>query len=158
MRAKAQLWRSQMRHDFWPPTIRRVLLWVLLCGVAAASDPLWAQTGSGPVLYRLNKDSSFVQGCFPPCLCPIMIAVPARGTFLLSPTGFDGLFNNYTATDVNWLVSVNGKETVVTGSGTRPVGSHCSRGLRYLHVGWRLGCAATDASVAQEQQRGARAF
>ena len=33
-----------------------------------------------------------------------MIAVPVKGTFVLTPTGFDGLFDTYTVTDVNWLV------------------------------------------------------
>ena len=74
---------------------------LLLLGVIAVSAPASAQTGT---LYRLNEDSTFQQGCFPPCLCPIMIAVPVKGTFVLTPIGFDGLFDTYTVTDVNWLV------------------------------------------------------
>src|SRR6266478_346281 len=73
----------------------------LILGVVAPSTAASAQTST---LYRLNKDSTFQQGCFPPCLCPIMIAVPVKGTFVLTPTGFDGLFDAYTVTDVNWLV------------------------------------------------------
>src|SRR6266853_5029199 len=87
---------------------------LLLLGVFAVSTPASAQTGT---LYRLNEDSTFQQGCFPPCLCPIRIAVPVKGTFVLTPTGFDGLFNTYAITDVNWLVSIDGTETAVTGSG-----------------------------------------
>src|SRR5436189_3056185 len=74
-----------------------------------------AQAGT---LYRLNKDSTFQQGCFPPCLCPITTPVPVKGTFVLTPTGFDGLFDTYAVTDVNWLVSIGGTDTIVTGSGT----------------------------------------
>src|SRR6266516_8095705 len=92
---------------------------LLLWGVVAASTPASAQTST---LYRLNKDSTFQQGCFPPCLCPIMIAVPVKGTFVLTPTGFDGLFNTYAVTDVNWLVSIGGSNTPVTGSGTYKIG------------------------------------
>jgi len=90
---------------------------LLLGGVAEA------QTASGSsVLYRLNTDSSFQRGCFPPCECPIMIGEPVKGTFLLTPTGFDGLFSNYSVTVVNWNVSINGIATVVTGTGTYKIG------------------------------------
>src|SRR6266511_4689127 len=92
---------------------------LLLLGVVAVSTPASAPTGT---LYRLNEDSTFQQGCFPPCLCPIMIAVPVKGTFVLTSTGFDGLFSTYAVTDVNWLVSIRGIETTVTGSGTYKIG------------------------------------
>ena len=92
---------------------------VLLLGIGAVSTPASAQTGT---LYRLNEDSTFQQGCFPPCLCPIMISVPVKGTFVLTPTGFDGLFDTYAVTDVNWLVSIGGSNTTVTGSGTYIIG------------------------------------
>src|SRR5438093_276768 len=92
---------------------------LLLLGLVAASTPASAKTST---LYRLNKDSTFQQGCFPPCLCPIMIAVPVKGTFVLTPTGFDGLFDTYAVTDVNWLVSIGGTNTIVTGSGTYKIG------------------------------------
>ena len=97
---------------------------VLLLGATLVACPGNAQTsnGSPATLYRLNADSSFEQGCFPPCLCPVMTDVPARGTFLLTPTGFDGLFNTYAVTNVNWIVSINGTATVITGSGTYKVG------------------------------------
>ena len=92
---------------------------LFLWGVVGASSHAGAQTGT---LYRLNQDSTFQQGCFAPCLCPIMVAVPVKGTFVLTPTGFDGLFDTYAVTDVNWLVSIGGTETTVTGSGTYKIG------------------------------------
>src|SRR6266699_3008989 len=92
---------------------------LLLLGVVAVNTPASAQTGT---LYRLNEDSTFQRGCFPPCLCPIMIAKPVKGTFVLTPTGFDGLFNTYAVTDVNWLVSIDGSDTTVSGSGTYKFG------------------------------------
>jgi hypothetical protein len=92
---------------------------LLLLGTAAASVPASAQTGT---LYRLNQDSSFQQGCFPPCLCPISAPVSVKGTFVLTPTGFDGLFNTYAVTDVNWVVSIGGTDMIVTGSGTYKIG------------------------------------
>src|SRR2546425_411047 len=91
----------------------------LILGVVDVSTSASAQTST---LYRLNEDSTFQQGCFPPCLCPIMIAAPVKGTFLLTPTGFDSLFNTYAVTDVNWLVSIGGSNTTVSGSGTYKIG------------------------------------
>ncbi len=92
---------------------------LLLLGITAASIPASAQTGT---LYRLNQDSSFQQGCFPPCLCPILAPGSVKGTFVLTPTGFDGLFNTYAVTDVNWVLSIGGSDMIVTGSGTYKIG------------------------------------
>ena len=44
-----------------------------------------SQTAS--VEYRLGEDSDYIEGCFPPCLCPIWIVPELTGTFLLTPTG-----------------------------------------------------------------------
>jgi hypothetical protein len=92
---------------------------LLFLGTAAASVPASAQTGT---LYRLNQNSSFQQGCFPPCLCPISVPGSVKGTFVLTPTGFDGLYNTYAVTDVNWVVSNGGTDMIVTGSGTYKIG------------------------------------
>ena len=89
----------------------------LSCGLVALTGLSQSQT-----VYHLNPDSSFQQGCFPPCLCPVMVGAPVKGTFLLTPTGFDGLFNTYAVTDVNWSVLSNSTATVVTGSGTYKIG------------------------------------
>jgi hypothetical protein len=45
-----------------------------------------------------------------------------KGTFVLTPTGFDGLFNTYAVEDVHWVVSLGGTNTVVTGQGTYRLG------------------------------------
>src|SRR5437773_1934735 len=90
--------------------------------MATSSDLANAQSADGPVLYRLNSDSSFEQGCFAPCDCALMMAGPVKGTFVLTPTGFDGLFNTYAVSEVHWSFSINGTATVVTGKGTYKVG------------------------------------
>jgi len=87
-----------------------------------ANQQATAQTGSGATLYRLGSSSSFQRGCFPPCLCPLMIGEPLLGTFLLTPTGFDGPFNTYAVTEVNWLVLTGSTNLIVTGSGTYKIG------------------------------------
>src|SRR5439155_11849287 len=97
-----------------------VVISVLLAatGVAAAQ----ISTATVPILYRLDKGSDYEQGCFGPCACPVLINTPAAGTFVLTPAGFDGLYNNFKVTEVNWIVSINGTDTFVTGSGTYKVG------------------------------------
>ena len=50
------------------------------------------------------------------------VPLPVTGTFLLTPTGFDSLYNYYAVTEVSWDVSIGGTETVVTGSGTYKIG------------------------------------
>jgi hypothetical protein len=96
------------------------ILSLLLGGVVPAS----AQTASDtlPILYRLDKGSDYEQGCFGACLCPVLISTGAAGTFVLTPTGFDGLFNNFNVTEINWIISINGTDTFVTGAGTYKVG------------------------------------
>jgi len=102
--------------------IKRAWMVLLLLTTIAAGDQAGAQTIGGPTLYRLDQTSSYVQGCFAPCLCPIMLDRPVKGTFLLTPTGFNGLFETYSVTEVNWLVSINGTNQIVTGSGTYKIG------------------------------------
>src|SRR5690242_9556719 len=98
--------------------------WIPLIVLTAvvASEQSSAQIISGPTFYRLDQSSSLQQGCFPPCLCPVMIGEPVKGTFLLTPTGFNGLFDTYAITQVNWLTSINGTNQIVTGSGTYKIG------------------------------------
>jgi len=86
-------------------------------GKANAQDAIDA-----PVIYRLNAESSFQRGCFAPCLCPVRQVTDARGTLILTFSGFDGLFDNYTLTDVNWTVNLGDQSLRVTGSGTYKVG------------------------------------
>src|SRR5207247_7087728 len=77
-------------------------------------------------------------GCFAPCLCPIMLEAPVKGTFVLTPTGFDGLFVTYAVTDVNWVVLIDGAETPVTGDGTYKIGGEFALQQELvldLHVG-----------------------
>jgi hypothetical protein len=51
-----------------------------------------------------------------------MVSSAVKGTFVLTPTGFDGLFNTYAIGDVQWIVSIGGADTLVTGKGTYKLG------------------------------------
>lgn len=89
----------------------------------AAVSTAAAQTLSRqPILYELGKDSTYQQGCFAPCLCPIMYTERVRGRFILTPLGSDPLFNNFAVTNVKWIAVVGSVERVLTGSGTYRVG------------------------------------
>jgi len=95
----------------------------LLYGITALLHSANAQSNTGQALYRLKPDSNLQRGCFPPCECPTMITEPVNGSFLLTPIGFDGLFNNYAVSDVNWqFTNYDRTVTVVTGSGTYKLG------------------------------------
>jgi hypothetical protein len=76
----------------------------------------------------------------PPCLCPDMVPVPVTSTFLLTPTGYDGLYNVYAVTSVNWRVPINGADMIVTGSGTYKVGGEVAF-LQELALDLQLGGA-----------------
>jgi hypothetical protein len=73
-------------------------------------------------IYRLNPDSNVQQGCFAPCMCPILLGSGVRGTFVLTPTGSDGVFKTWAVSDVNWIAAFGDRELRVTGSGTYKIG------------------------------------
>jgi len=98
-----------------------LVAWLFL-GVVTSSAPAQTGTSSPVTVYWLNQDSTFEQGCFPPCLCPVLFGSAVKGTFVLTPTGFDGLFNTYAVEDVHWVVSIGGTNTLVTGQGTYKLG------------------------------------
>ncbi len=101
-----------------------------LTAVAAASmflalcpAPSRAQDASAIAgRYVLSKEATYQSGCFAPCLCPVMQQAPVRGSFLLIPTGFDGLFETYTVREVSWTVSLPGTDMSITGSGRYKLG------------------------------------
>jgi hypothetical protein len=88
-----------------------------------------AATADEPaVLYSLNDDFMYTQGCFTQpgeihqCKCPISWAMEFSGTFGLTPLpGGDPLFDTFAITDLDWVVGVSG-DIVITGSGIYEVG------------------------------------
>lgn len=117
---------------------------VRLAATAGALLALWAaparaQSADAPAtLYRLEKDATYQEGCFPPCLCPILVETPARGTLALRPAGFDGLFEHYEVRDVNWTVSLGDSELRVTGSGKYRIGGEFAL-MEQLELDLRVG-------------------
>lgn len=97
----------------------RTIAW--LCAAGSFSVGLACPAGPGRAgLYVLRAESTFQQGCFPPCECPIMQEQPLHGTFRLQFVNSDSLFNHYAVTNIDWNVpSLN---RYVTGSGTYRIG------------------------------------
>ena len=104
------------------PRIRVALLALGLAALTASAAAAQTTTAAGPVIYRLDKGSTYQYGCFAPCECPLLEEVPARGTFVLTPAGVDPLFTNYRVSDVNWMVTLQDREIRITGSGTYKIG------------------------------------
>src|SRR5215211_6155208 len=103
----------------------RIGVALLTLGLVALSvAPAAAETNplGGPAIYRLDKDSTYQQGCFAPCECPLLEEVPVRGTFVLTPAGSDPLFTYFKITDVNWTVSLGDRGLRISGSGTYKIG------------------------------------
>lgn len=90
----------------------------VLAACAAAAD-------AGPresTVYRLRDSSRFEQGCFPPCLCPILIASPVRGSFVLRHRDSNPLFEVFDVSRVRWRIPLGSPPRLVTGSGEYAIG------------------------------------
>lgn len=101
----------------------RVILFVAAVPAVLAVHPAAAQTDSSGVrYYELAPTSNYQSGCFGPCLCPVLISGPLKGTFILKHLGFDGLFDRYDVSDVRWTVPDNTTNLTIRGAGTYRVG------------------------------------
>ena len=92
---------------------------LVLAAAALFSDANAA--GSG-LPYQLDSEAAFETGCFPPCECPLLIQGPVKGTFVLVPTDFDGLYQHYDVVDVDWRYANGDAQVRVTGRGRYKVG------------------------------------
>ena len=91
-------------------------LWLL--GSAAPAQAARLQDGT----YRLRAGSTFSRGCFSPCMCPLFTTTNIQGTFVVTFTRSDGLFDYYAITDVNWTVVIGGEARHISGSGIYQIG------------------------------------
>ena len=100
---------------------RRLALILLLCLSAAGADIVRSDDPAS-TRYRLRKDSSFQEGCFDPCMCPVRIFEPLEGRFSLEPAGSDWLFRSFRVVDVEWRAGSGSGARRIRGSGTYRVG------------------------------------
>jgi hypothetical protein len=105
--------------------MRRLIRVALVASLPALmAPPAASQTSaSSSVHYRLDDNATFQRGCFDPCACPVMEQGPVKGTFRLTPSGSDPLFQYYAVTNVNWTATLpNGTMLPIQGSGTFKIG------------------------------------
>jgi hypothetical protein len=90
--------------------------------LVAAALPVLAQALDRPTLYRLDRNSTFQRGCFPPCMCPLLETAPVTGTFVLDPITVGDVFDFYTVRGVRLAVHrTNADVLPITGSGAYAV-------------------------------------
>ena len=69
--------------------------------------------------YALQKDSHFEEGCFAPCMCPVLMHDDLRGRFSLIPIGTDNGYEVFEVRNLRWFESTwNSSTTEIKGSGT----------------------------------------
>ena len=69
--------------------------------------------------FALQKDSHFEEGCFAPCMCPVLIHDDLRGRFSLIPIGADNGYEVFEVRNLLWFESTwNSSTTQIKGSGT----------------------------------------
>lgn len=80
-------------------------------------------------LYKLSADSTYQEGCFGPCLCPVSAPLTISGTFKLIPLKPVMLYNRYSLDEISWTV-INPDGTVahtITGFGIYQAGGEFAR-------------------------------
>src|SRR3989304_3739244 len=102
-----------------------VLVSAVLCAAfapaAAWADPLGA---GGGALFKLTPAAPYQEGCFPPCLCPIMLEQPIIGTLKLVYAGPNNTgIESYAVQDVNWTVPFFDPQLRIIGAGKYSIGS-----------------------------------
>lgn len=92
----------------------------ILCA-AAQADPL--NVGNAGAIYRLGGQSEYQEGCFSPCMCPIMTQQGVRGTFRVAYAGATNGIHSYQISDVNFLVPSSNAGLRIVGGGKYSIGS-----------------------------------
>ncbi len=85
---------------------------LLLAAALLSTAPVAADPPT--ILYELDGDDGFQEGCFGQCLCPVL-AARMTGTFGLTPGSPTGAFSTWTVSEVDWQVASLGLH--ITGSG-----------------------------------------
>ena len=96
---------------------------VLVAALASSVVPAAAQANTSftfPIPYVLTPDSRYEEGCFAPCLCPILLQDSVKGGFTLDFVGFQPPFILYDVRDIQWVVPNLGH--TFTGSGHYMIG------------------------------------
>jgi hypothetical protein len=93
----------------------RLLLLAFLLALGPWPPNATAQSFFEPVDYVLLEGSTFQEGCFAPCMCPIIEPQTMQGTFVLQRLPSQGPLDLFAVGEIDWLVPSLGKE--ITGDG-----------------------------------------
>jgi hypothetical protein len=91
-----------------------------LLATAFAATTSLGQTTPPSRVYHLRSGSLDQEGCFGACACAVQLPDAMRGTFVLTPTTPDPLYQNYTISNVQWRVPALPR--TLAGSGTYRIG------------------------------------
>src|SRR5262245_11844363 len=78
---------------------------------------LTSTEASATVLYRLERTSTFQQGCFPPCECPLLETATLQGSFEFALITVGDVFDFYEVKDVRWIAEGPAGDHGIRGSG-----------------------------------------
>jgi hypothetical protein len=102
--------------------MRRLAFLLIALGIllaVAGIDAASAQVRPYPrIPFRLDANSVFQQGCFAPCMCPILEVRDLSGRFVLRPVGHDGGYAVFEVSRVDWEVPRGDGSRHVQGAGT----------------------------------------
>ena len=88
-----------------------------------------------PSMYELTDESNYIEGCYDPCDCLILLNPTLRGSFLLNSVSQGEGGSLFEVSDVDWQF-IQGDETIfVTGSGLYQMDSGQHRLVLNLLVG-----------------------
>ena len=69
--------------------------------------------------FALQKNSTYEDGCFAPCMCPVLIHDVLRGRFTLNFVDTENGYDVYDVKNVQWFVTLSDGSTIfIQGSGT----------------------------------------
>ena len=96
--------------------MRRLRVVVLFATLVSVSG--FATLTLAAVPYILVQGSTYQEGCFAPCLCPMLISAPLAGTFRMDSLPPSDVFDSYAVEDVRWFAASDAVTRKITGSGT----------------------------------------
>lgn len=120
--------------------MKRIVLLIWLTGLlvpftlwpALGSSPAWASAASR---YQLAEESNYQEGCFEPCMCPMLLNETLEGSFVLDLISRDEGMDIYEIREIDWQF-IQGEETVhVSGTGLYLIGHQTQSMALDLKVG-----------------------
>ncbi len=100
-----------------------------VCGAWLAVVAASTAHASIVMRYEIVSPSSYAQGCYEPCACPIWSSEDVRGSFELRFVGSDPVFAHYAVRGFELIVLAGDRERRLSGAGTYDLGGE----VAYLH-------------------------